>query len=64
MLSVRVANVFDTYVMGRVACVKRPGAYSIFVFGEMIDESFIGDDCQLWKAVHAFFDSVRHRERV
>jgi hypothetical protein len=27
MLSVRVADVFDAYVMGRVACVKRPGAY-------------------------------------
>jgi hypothetical protein len=27
MLSVRVFDVFDAYVMGRVACVKWPGAY-------------------------------------
>jgi hypothetical protein len=39
--------------------------WGISVFGEMIDEPIIGDDCcQLWKAVHACAAFGRQRETV
>jgi hypothetical protein len=53
MLSVRVADVFDANVMGRIACVKGRECdwWGMFVFDDIVDEPFIGDDCcQLEKA--------------
>jgi hypothetical protein len=42
----RVADVFDANVMGRVAWVKRPGVClvgGISVLDEIVDEPFIGE---------------------
>jgi hypothetical protein len=55
MLSfMRVADVFDSNAMGRIACVKGRECdwWGISILDDIVDEPFFGDDCcQLGRAV-------------